>query len=79
VSSNAEVKNAWKALPSDLPVLILQASKSSAISEQGIQFMKQNHGKIEVKKILDSEHSIHRSRPNEFLAAVKSFLANIKK
>jgi pimeloyl-ACP methyl ester carboxylesterase len=79
VSSNAEVKSAWKSLPSDLPVLVLQASKGSSTSEQGIRFMKEFHSKIEVKKIPASEHSIHRSRPKEFLAAIKSFLANLKK
>lgn len=79
VSSNAEVKNAWKDLPSELPILVLQASKGSAISEKGLHFMKQYHVKLEVKKISNSEHSIHRSRPNEFLAEVKSFLAHIKK
>jgi pimeloyl-ACP methyl ester carboxylesterase len=73
VSSNAEVKSAWKSLPSALPILVLQASKGSATSEQGLRFMKQSHSKIEVKKIAASEHSIHRSRPKEFLAAIKSF------
>ena len=79
VSSNAEVKSAWKSLPTDLPILVLLADKGSATSEQGIRFMKESHTKIEVKKIPESVHSIHRSRPNEFFAEIKSFLVNIKK
>lgn len=79
VSSNAEVKSAWKSLPSDLPILVLQASKGSATSDHGIRFMKEFHSKIEFKKIPGSEHSIHKSRPNEFLAAINSFYANHKK
>lgn len=79
VTSNAEVKNAWKSLPSDLPILALQASKGSSMSEHGMNFMRKFHSKIEIKKISESEHSIHRSQPEKFLAAVKSFLANIKK
>ena len=79
VLSNAEVKNAWKVLPKDLPILVLQASKGSATSEHGVRFMKDYHAKIEFKKIPESEHSIHGSRSTEFLSAIKSFLNTLKK
>ncbi len=78
VSSNAEVRNAWKSLPVTLPILVLQASKGSALSEHGLRFMKESHPKIEFKKIPASDHSIHRSRPQEFLTAVQSFLLSLR-
>lgn len=57
------------------PVLVIQAEETQSCTDEGVAEMRRLLPELEVARIAGSNHSIHSSRPVEFMAVLRAFLA----